>query len=196
MGNYYLSNGSAGAARMYNYLHDVTNGSTKGGAKTFILNDRYSDSVQYAGWDWQPLPSAFWTANNNGKLSNGEHTIRIIIESYVNSSTDDVLYYSYAGANGNGQAQFSLTDYGFVSFDNVGYFLQQNGGTISVDNTKTSGIYAYRRANTPPPTIPEPEPETPGTETDPTVPEPSAFGLLAGLGAIALAASRRRRSRC
>ncbi|MBQ6704869.1 MAG: PEP-CTERM sorting domain-containing protein [Opitutales bacterium] len=77
-------------------------------------------------------------------------------------------------------------------FDDIGFHIKgasYTNATETVGNqigvtllTDDATFTKYSRTDTP-------------VTNEPNVPEPSAFGLLAGLGAIALAASRRRRSR-
>ena len=195
VGNYYKNNGEAGAARMQLFNGDASQGSRQGGSLTYILNDGYSTK---AGSAYQTPTGTYYTASGGSKISDGTHCYKIIVETYKDSS-DDKIALRYEGPNGTNQTGDALlSSLGITSLTSIGYFLGNEGGTVTLDggSAGTSGVYTYSRIVTP--TV-NPEPEIP-TEPiippgDPSVPEPSAFGLLAGLGAIALAASRRRRSR-
>lgn len=136
------------------------------------------------------------------ELKTGYHTYTIYIEAFSDTSKQDLIHFKYNGAN-NGNVDASHTAswgiqniFGLGASDQVdaGVFLADDGvyGDIVLTNYSdvSLDLITESRTLTPPPV--EPEPEQP---VEPSVPEPSAFGLLAGLGAIALAASRRRRSR-
>ncbi|MBP3301929.1 MAG: PEP-CTERM sorting domain-containing protein [Opitutales bacterium] len=199
LGNYYSTSGDFGVARMTLFNGDASTGSQRGGSPTFILNNKYSST---AGANYQtPVSGQHWTATGSGdlktKIKDGSHCYKIVVETYKGNTNDKIALY-YEGPNGNAKTnEIALSTLGITSFDSIGYFLAGEGGSVVLDGAgTTSGIYKYSRVVTP---GTEPEPELPTEPVippgDPSVPEPSAFGLLAGLGAIALAVSRRRRSR-
>lgn len=196
VGNYYKNNGDAGAARMELFNGDASQGSRQGGSPTYILNDAFSTK---AGSNYKAPTGTYYTASGGSKILDGSHCYKIIVETYKDNSNDKIALL-YEGPNGTtaktGDAL--LSSLGITSLTSIGYFLAGEGGTVTLDGASTSGVYTYSRIVTP--TVnPEPDPEIPTDPIippgDPSVPEPSAFGLLAGLGAIALAVSRRRRSR-
>ena len=197
IGNWYMQNGQAGAARMQLYNGDASTGSVGGGSPTYILNDAFSTSSTPGSNYQTPDSTNLWTVDNSGKIANGDHVYKIAIETYKDSDQDKISYL-YQGPNSaekklGGEVQLSTL--GITTITALGYFLgANNGGTVTVDgNGYTSGIYKYSRVLTS--SLTQPELPTEPDPSDPSVPEPSAFGLLAGLGAIALAVSRRRRSR-
>ena len=196
IGNYYSVSGQSGAARMQLFNGDASQGSRQGGSPTYILNDGYSTNYKPGSNYQTPVSGQFWTATGGSKISDGTHCYKIVVETYKDSANDKIALF-YEGASGSGKTgDVMLSSLGITSFTSIGYFLGNEGGTVTLDggSSGTSGIYKYSRVLTP-----EPEPELPTEPVippgDPSVPEPSAFGLLAGLGAIALAVSRRRRSR-
>ena len=197
IGNWYAQNGQAGAARMQLYNGDASTGSIRGGSPTYILNDGFSTDYK-SGSNYQtPVSGQFWTVDDSGKITNGDHVYKIAIETYKDS-TDDKISYLYQGPSGVTKQlprEVQLSTLGITTITALGYFLgANNGGTVTVDGSGyTSGIYKYSRVLTS--SLTPPELPTDPDPSDPSVPEPSAFGSLAGLGAIALAASRRRRSR-
>ena len=108
----------------------------------------------------------------------------------VSSSRADILYL-YASTP-DGEHYIWPTDkfagIGFAHnayFDAYGFLLHNDGGAVATAE-KMSG-YEYSRVKR--------EVITPEVPPVPDIPEPSAFGLLAGVGALALVAARRRRSR-
>lgn len=183
-GNYYL-NYSYGSAGVGIYTGPVSGGNTVGGSNTYLLNSELNSTpgAVYVS------PSGS-TLLGGAKFAQGTHTYRITIESYSDSDKDDVIMFYYNGAGGEIKREMTLKELGFGNsayFDSFGFFTFADAGS-SVKVTSAQG-YKYNRAENPPV---EPTPDQPIV---PDVPEPSAFGLLAGLGAIALGVSRRRRFR-
>ncbi|MBP3301646.1 MAG: PEP-CTERM sorting domain-containing protein [Opitutales bacterium] len=131
------------------------------------------------------------------ELKTGYHTYTIYIESFSDTSKQDLIHFKYNGANNGNVDASHISSWGIQNVFGLGASDQVDAGVFLADEgaygdlvlTNYSGVsvdlITYSRTLTP-------LPETPVV---PEVPEPSAFGLLAGLGAIALAASRRRRSR-
>ena len=148
---------------------------------------------------WSTLPSGM-------AYGNGTYQYDLIFETFSDNSISDRVYFgvtkedtgqtvtslivnsSHFGAGGDTTKVFD--DIGFHLVGNSGGALNNTGGnpgaTLVGNSTYVpqSKMTVYTRTEE---IIPEPP--------APEVPEPSAFGLLAGLGAIALAVSRRRRSR-
>ena len=171
---------------------------------TCILHDILQDQAGYAG----PTPATRVSSaerNNNVPLATGYHTYTIDIETFADAGQPDRIKFKYAGANdqsGGWTQDFDLqntfgigkTDVltvgAFIADEQAGYgdIILNNGlGYVGLNQT----FLAYERTiPTPDPEEPEPIPSTPSS---PDIPEPSAFGLLAGVGALALVASRRRR---
>ena len=148
---------------------------------------------------WSTLPSGM-------AYGNGTYQYDLIFETFSNNSINDRIYFGVTNEN-TGRTVTSLVlnsshlgpgGHTTTVFDDIGFHLVGNsGGALSnpggnpgatlVGNSTyvpQSKMTVYTRTEE---IIPEPP--------APDVPEPSAFGLLAGVGAIALAASRRRRSR-
>ena len=193
-GNHYDVGGIGGSARgpagVYHYSGDASNGDTVDAAPNTYVLDSYIDDG--AGVYWQGTTYKDTAGPTGSNWADGYHTYRIVIESFASSSTPDKIKFLYDGANGTGWTQdFDLSSMSGISPDRndiqVGYYVATDGGTMRVD---TAMFDKELRAVTPPPEPPTPTPEPP---VSPDVPEPSAFGMLAGLGALALVASRRRR---
>ena len=134
---------------------------------------------------------------SNRELLTGYHYYTIDIETFADSNQKDLIKFKYNGANHvSGQwsrdleIQSVFSGIGISEQLEIGYFVAENGGTLA--DTHTMGIASKTRTKieTPPP-APTPTPTPPPATPD--IPEPSAFGLLAGAGALALVASRRRR---
>ncbi|MBQ9759068.1 MAG: PEP-CTERM sorting domain-containing protein [Opitutales bacterium] len=138
-----------------------------------------------------------YSTSQKGQISEGPYTYKLIFETFSDANIDDKIYF---GVTKNGVSHtldivrakhLGLGGYDSKVFNDIGFHLNgadfvNEAGSATVDGLggvrllqNGSSITEYSRT-----VIPTPD-----------VPEPSAFGLLAGLGAIALAVSRRRRSR-
>ena len=198
-GNHYDVGGIGGQARgaagIYHYSGDASNGDLVDAApNTYILN-QYCDDGGGVYWK-QSLYKDTASTGVGQNWTRGYHTYRIIIESFSDAGVSDKIKFLYDGPNGNGWTQdYDISTLSGISADrsgiSVGYYIAKDGVPMSVD---LASFTKYSRTETP---LPEPDPVVPPVEPStpitPDVPEPSAFGLLAGLGAIVLAVSRRRR---
>ncbi|MBQ8723433.1 MAG: PEP-CTERM sorting domain-containing protein [Opitutales bacterium] len=155
----------------------------------------------------QFLNTQLWTLGHGMGVQTGLYKYKIVFETFADSSLKDQIdfrVYFPGGNDSNGNySTFTILDSGHLNcgaaadqvFTDIGFTLigadypsgsnapasNENGVTLLSEwNGEEVGTFKkYTR------TKPE----------EPEVPEPSAFGLLAGVGAIALAVSRRRRSR-
>ena len=205
-GNYYMNSADVGAARIYTYNTNVSNGSTGHTTgqlnSTYVLNNDWNAGK--ADWNYKAPAGPKIDVVGGGKLANGFHEYRIVIEAYENSDIADKIALYYTGANGTKWVQSDLSALNIkhdTVFDQIGFFLLDAEGRVE---PMTANVFAYTRTEIPqvveppvtvPPTITTP-PEIalpPTNGPSPSLPEPSAFGLLAGLGALCLVGARRRR---
>ena len=139
-----------------------------------------------------PDNGALWTVFDNNQFNSGNYKLEIVIESFADASRPDMVYFFVETPDGtaakHGEA-WTMDALGFGNnayFDAYGFVLHDDVNSTATPGTATANEYSRVKREVVPST-PTPEP------SDPNLPEPSAFGLLAGLGAIALATSRRRR---
>jgi len=134
----------------------------------------------------------------------GTYTYTIIFETFADQEVNDRVYFGISDGNGlnvyNNLVDSSHLMLGSyhrnVVFDDIGFTIRgadyvsdygtetvqgQSGVSLIPDKQFGSSFTKWTRTET--------------RIEQPTVPEPSAFGLLAGIGALALVAARRRRSR-
>lgn len=191
-GNYYDIGGSGHDARgaANAFLHsnvDISQGDWVEGSNSYLLNSHEQYSL---GANWQNTAEKKTSLRTTGNTLSGIHSYSIIIESFEDTSKADKIRFEYAGPNDTADGKEWTRDWSLSEFNNinsnaildVGHFIDQGDGQVVVNGS----FKKWTREETPitPPLAP---PSTPD------VPEPSAFGLLAGIGALALVASRRRR---
>ena len=195
-----------GYAGVFHCGADVSNFDNAPGAKTCILNTNIHDSAAVVSE--VPATRLGSLGIMNQELVTGYHTYSIIIETFSDVSKQDLIHFSYSGANPTGTQQTSSwgiqkTFSGITHGEDldIGVFFADTGpygDIVLINEGDVAGlnqqILTKSRTETPPVLPPEPAPEQP-TPPSPDIPEPSAFGLLAGAGALALVAARRRRSR-
>lgn len=176
-GNYYMNSTDVGAARAYTYYGNVSSGST--GETTGQLNSTYVLNNDWnagkVGWNYQAPAGPKIDVVGGGKLADGFHQYRVVIEAYEDSNVADKIALYYSGPNGTRWVQSDLSALRIAHnavFSQIGFFLLDAEGRVEPLSTN---IFTYTRTEIPP------------------VPEPSAFGLLAGLGALCLVGARRRR---
>lgn len=189
-GNSLESNWDKGAAIVYRYSGDMAE-----------YNDDQNPSIYFPNHDFDafgapfnqvdPIPGQKWTVVDGNAYNSGNYKLQIVIEAF--ESENDMVYFAATTPQGNGVKQgdsLTMSALGFdanASFDAFGFVLHDDNGSKATP-VKAMG-YEYSRVKR---EVVPPEQPTPPS---PDIPEPSAFGLLAGVGALALVASRRRRSR-
>ena len=183
-GNSHMNNQyDKGAA--YKYTQDVAEGNSQGGEKTYLLNQDLNKEQH--GYFYEG-PTNTMVEIWDGKMTSGQFSYQIVIEAFADAGKADHVYFYCSDQSSFGHKWTTMNELGFVHnayFDAFGFATHDEGGS-TVTPTKAQA-YAYQRTEKP-----EEVPEVPVT---PEVPEPSVFGLLAGAGALALVAARRRRSR-
>ncbi|MBQ9758960.1 MAG: PEP-CTERM sorting domain-containing protein [Opitutales bacterium] len=145
----------------------------------------------------------YWSGAGTGPSSmgygNGTYQYDLVFETFKSSSISDKIYFGVTNVETGQSIHYLLglnsshlgcgADTSQV-FDKIGFQLVgETGGAIGNSGTNPGVTIVGTTNNTPHSKM------TVYKRTEEVIPEPSAFGLLAGLGAIALAASRRRRSR-
>ena len=169
------------------YNADIADYNDDGGQLIYFPNDEFNYKLRDAG-TYRGDTNDFYTVvsgTSNNSFDSGTYKLTVIIESFAEESKRDLIYFHAYTPEGTVQKTWELGNMGISSsqvFDNFGFILHKDGETISTP--KTMMAYEYSRSLKP--TEPEVLPD---------IPEPSAFGLLAGAGALALVAARRRRSR-
>ena len=195
-GNYYDAIGSErGAANAFLHKNDdVGDGDTINAGNSYVLCS-WEGSGNYP--QWQAPDSKLTNLTTSGNTKAGLHMYSIVVEAFADSSMQDKIKFSYSGPNDSDGSWssdhvISSSTYNNIAHNavlDVGYFFDE-GETqgMTIQGTFEKDL----RKAIPTPETPAPTP-TPTPPASPDVPEPSAFGLLAGAGALALVASRRRR---
>lgn len=141
-----------------------------------------------------------WSTGWSGPVASGNtYTYKLIFETFSDDNIKDKIYYGVS--SGNQTSSFLILNSGHIGmggdtskiFDDIGFSIQGDSFVSAGGEATTNGAGGVRLMSNSSTFTTWQRSEIP--EEQPNVPEPSAFGLLAGLGAIALAASRRRRSR-
>ena len=219
--NFYLSAGSASPTAQLGTSLMIGNGYNSAAANPFVcalgvfdLNVCNSGNGGKGGtyntWDHSlndltsyKDPVGIYTAHNNGsdgnRVSAGTYTYTIIIDTVSGSDQDTIRVYAQKDGTNIVYSTPAITtshidaiapyDIQEVSLNGMGFMTLGADFDTVLENTASvvSGTFTkYSKGAIP--TDPDP-----GLDSDPTIPESSAFGALAGLGSIALAASRRRR---
>ena len=186
-------NGDRRDAVAVTYSANIANYNDNAGEDVYVPNGEFSYKLS-APYDYYSPEKVFTVVNGNtdGVFDSGSYKLGIVIETFADSSVADTLYL-YAQTPDGTVAQYgpgwTMQALGFgndVSFSSFGFVLHNDGGATATAEKMTANEYSRVVKQQ----VSEPDPVLPPA---PDVPEPSAFGLLAGLGAIALATSRRRR---
>ncbi|MBP3303190.1 MAG: PEP-CTERM sorting domain-containing protein [Opitutales bacterium] len=171
---------SLGVGGVFAFNTNVADGDlVTGSDKTYILDARAAD----ANPEWTP-PDYYRSPSSSLPSDyprNALYDYYIRIESFAGKVKEPRFFFGCYDRTNSTWLQFgTLGLYGDIyrsdSTTEVGYYTADSGGSVEVTHAQFT-----KKLRTP--------------SSDPSIPEPSAFGLLAGLGAIVLAASRRRRSR-
>ena len=198
-GSIYFGNAQLGRyddrrdAVLVKYNADIAEYNDNYGQDVFFPNGEFEYKLS-SPYDYNSPVNGQWytvVGGNDNTFDSGTYRLEIVIESFADESRADILYL-YASTP-DGERYIWPTDnfagIGFAHnayFDAYGFLLHNDGGAVATAE-KMSG-YEYSRVKREVIT-----PEVPPVVPD--IPEPSAFGLLAGAGALALVAARRRRSR-
>lgn len=169
-------------AVMVKYNTNIADYNDNAGAKVYFPNDEFSYKIS-SPYDYtSPVRDQWLTVfdGNNNAFDTGAYRLEVVIESFSDPNKKDLLYLYASTPEGTAYQWYEIETLGFEAsavFEAYGFVLH-NDGTSTAVAERMSG-YEYSREEI----------------VDSNVPEPSAFGLLAGLGAIALGVSRRRRVR-
>ena len=175
-------------AVLVKYEADIAEGNDDNLTQIYFPNGEFSSKLSAPFYYNAPHSSQFYTVvngNTDNAFDSGNYKLTLIIESFADANTQDMLYLYASTPDGTSSfvAQQGLLGLGFTTdayFDAYGFVLHNDGASTATAQ-KMAG-YEYARSLKP-------------TEVVPDIPEPSAFGLLAGIGGLALVAVRRRRSR-
>ena len=175
-GNYYdVGNYERGAAGIFHATGNVAQGDTAQFSNTYALNS-YLDGVRNGGIAYWKRSDKVTSLGAQTNLANGYHTYTIIVESFASETEVDKIIFSYNGVNGSGNSQeFALSSEAFgIILPNkdlqIGWFTSNEGGSMLLEQATYKKELRVS-----------------------AIPEPSAFGLLAGLGTLCLVGARRRR---
>ncbi|MBE6402025.1 MAG: PEP-CTERM sorting domain-containing protein [Verrucomicrobia bacterium] len=189
-GNSLDSNWDKGAAVIHRYSGNMAGYNDDLGEDIYFPNHDF-DTFQTPIDHVDPISGQKWTIVDGNAYNTGTYKLEMVIESFSDSSKDDMVYFYASTPQGTAFQKgdtWTMKSLGFGNdayFDSYGFVLHDDNGSLATP-VQAKG-YEYSRV-----VRATPEPEEP--EVLPDIPEPSAFGMLAGLGALALVASRRRRS--
>ena len=181
------NNGNRRSAVAVVYNADIADYNDDNGQYVYFPNDEFNYKLANAG-TYKGDTTNFYTAvagTGNNTFDGGTYKLTVIIESFADTSQNDLLYFHAHTPEGSASQTWNLsamTVASAQSFDNFGFILHKDGATTA----SATRMMAYEYSRSLKPTEPE-------VLLD--IPEPSAFGLLAGIGGLALVAARRRRSR-
>ena len=175
-------------AVLVKYGADISKGNDDDYTQIYFPNGEFLDSNKMSAPFYYNAPHATQrytvVSQSDNAFESGVYNLKIVIESFADKDKQDMLYLYARTPDGEKWLTVQgLDGLGFTTdayFDAYGFVLHNDGASTATAQ-KMAG-YEYARSLKP-------------TEIVPDIPEPSAFGLLAGAGALALVAARRRRSR-
>lgn len=159
-----------------------------------LLNEDVTNSPGQQNLVNTALGSNVWTAQYGDKMgyNNGYYEYTIIFETFADETVDDMIHFGVKNIQTGQSSYFSMSSIHLPCggnrsqvFDDIDFILvgesnadNNTNGKVSLI-TKSEGVTRATLKTY--------------TRTAETIPEPSAFGLIASMGALALVASRRRR---
>ena len=137
-----------------------------------------------------------WTPSGNINYGKGHYQYTIIFETFADSSINDKIYFGVKNETTGANTYFLKLNSSHLGagghtekvFDDIGFHLIGDATTSGGNKSSMGDVTFIGSENGTPQNS-----FTKWTRKAENIPEPSAFGLLAGIGALALVASRRRR---
>ena len=144
-----------------------------------------------------------YSSSGLNTYAGGDYQYTIIFETFADSNIQDKIYFGVQNENTGKNAYVLNVNASHLGcggateqvFDDIGFHLTGDSTGSGGNTTTTADVTFVGTENGVSQNYFKKWKRTATPIEQPSVPEPSAFGLLAGVGALALVAARRRRSR-